>query len=76
MNELARSFLESYRAHMKKEEKVFFPVALGALKPKNWRKIESRESEGEDPRFGDAAEERFVKLRGDILTWGRSNWMA
>ena len=61
---------------MKKEEEVFFPVALCALKPKDWRDIEFRESEGEDPRFGDAAEERFVKLRGDILACGRSNWMA
>ncbi len=67
----ARRFIEAYREHMNKEERVFLPAARRALGAADWAEIDARLSQPEDPLFGAASEERFAALRQDILHWAQ-----
>ena len=66
---LARDFLEHYRAHMRKEEEIFFPAALKALTEEDWKELDGRVTSPADPLFEGAAEERFGPLRKHLLAW-------
>jgi hemerythrin-like domain-containing protein len=67
----ARQFLETYREHMNKEERVFLPAARRALGAADWAEIDARLSQPEDPLFGAPDEARFAALRQDILYWAQ-----
>ena len=66
---LARDFLEHYRAHMRKEEEIFFPAALKALTEEDWKELDGRVTSPANPLFEGAAEERFGPLRAHLLAW-------
>jgi hemerythrin-like domain-containing protein len=73
VHELARAFLDFYRRHIVMEERQFFPAALEALTEQDWQEIEAELSETEDPLFGGEPEERFERLRQDILAWEKAD---
>lgn len=49
------------------EDHVFFPAALKALQPEDWKEIASGTTSRKDPLFSDVAEKRFEALRAYIL---------
>ena len=55
----AREFLDTYRAHMRKEEEIFLPAAERTLDEADWREIDAQIARYEDPVFGPGGEERF-----------------
>lgn len=69
VHEIAAKFLGFYRRHIEMEEGQFFPAAVKALTPEDWRDIEAELNERQDPLFGQQPEERFVALRRNILEW-------
>ncbi len=68
-DETLRGFLDAYRRHMDKEERVFLPAARASLSADDLAEIQDRLDHPEDPLFGAPGEERFAALRQDILTW-------
>ena len=64
---IVRDFIEHERRHMMMEDRDFFPAALKALRPQDWRELASAAIGHEDPLFSDVAEERFDALRAHIL---------
>jgi hemerythrin-like domain-containing protein len=68
----ARSFVEAEREHMKMEEAVFFPIAVGILDQEDWHAIEADFKSVRDPLFGDIAEEEFRNLRDSLLAWEKN----
>ncbi len=73
VHELAREFLDFYRRHIAMEEGRFFPAALEALNEQDWQEIEAQLGEREDPLFGGQPEQRFERLRQDILAWEKAD---
>ena len=71
--DLAREFLEVYRKHIAMEESRFFPAALAALEEADWQAIEAQLGERADPLFGNQADQRFARLRQDILAWEKAD---
>ncbi len=59
---LARSFVETYRRHMAKEEHQFFPEALRTLTPEEWTDIEAEITDPTDPLFHGKAPQRLTTL--------------
>ncbi len=74
--DLAREFLEVYRKHIAMEETKFFPAALAALQEADWEAIEKQLGERADPLFGGAPEQRYSRLREDILAWEKADEAA
>jgi hemerythrin-like domain-containing protein len=64
---IIRDFIESGRRHMMMEDGHFFPAALKALEPEDWREIASTLTARKDPLFSDIVEARFDTLRAHIL---------
>ncbi len=64
-----REFVEHQRQHLKKEELLFFPAAMNALRPEDWAAIDARLDDRKDPLFDSVVEERFRNLRETILRW-------
>jgi hemerythrin-like domain-containing protein len=64
---IIRDFIESERRHMMMEDRHFFPAALKALEPEDWREIASTLTARKDPLFSDIVEARFDTLRAHIL---------
>ncbi len=60
---LARSFVETYRRHMDKEEQQFFPEALRTLTPEDWADIEAEITDPTDPVFQGQATPRPSTLK-------------
>ena len=52
---------------MTKEERVVFPAALNALRPEDWADIALRLADRDDPFYQAGFEEKFNKLRRNIL---------
>ncbi len=73
VHELAREFLDFYRRHIAMEEGQFFPAALKALSEQDWQEIEAQLGEREDPLFGGQPDQRFERLRQDILAWEKAD---
>ena len=76
LHKVAWDFLNYYRKHISMEETRFFPAALEALKPEDWRAIESEADKRGDPLFGEEPEEHFKALRRNILDWDRNERAA
>ncbi len=65
----ARTFLDFYRSHIRKEEEIFFPAALKVLTKEDWAEISEVREIRDDPIFGPKSHERLETLREDILAW-------
>jgi hemerythrin-like domain-containing protein len=65
---LLTDFLISYRRHLAMEEKHFFPAALRELTEGDWEEIDFDAFDRKNPLFSEAVEERFERLREQILT--------
>ena len=62
-------FIEHQRQHLEKEERLLFPAAVKALRPKDWAEIDARLDDRKDPLFDSVVEERFYNLQKTILRW-------
>lgn len=76
LHNVAWEFLNFYRKHISMEEIHFFPAALEALKPDDWRAIEAEVAGRSDPLFGQEPEQHFAALRSDILNWDTNEQAA
>ena len=65
----ARNCVTEFRNHIGQEEDEFFPAAVRYLTPEDWIEIYSEWTAPADPLFGGDLEERFMRLRADIVTW-------
>ena len=68
---LARSFVDSNRAHMVAEEERFLPLVLQVLSPEDWAEIDAQVTDEADPLFGDSVEARFQALHESIVSLDR-----
>ena len=68
----ARTFIEFQRKHMEEEERLFFPVALETLTREDWKELEAKMTDQEDPLFGERVGERYEMLHANILQWERA----
>lgn len=66
---VVQEFVVGQRAHMHKEEAVFFPAAEQTLTAEDWNAIDIQFEIHTDPVFGDNLEERFITLRNRIFSW-------
>ncbi len=64
---IIRDFIEHERQHILMEDRHFFPAALKALKPQDWKDIASTLTVRNDPLFSEVAEARFDAVRAQIL---------
>ncbi len=71
-DKVARDYIKFTRHHMEMEEKHFFPAAERALTKADWDQIEGRIDSDRDPLFSAKVQERFHRLREDILAWEES----
>jgi hemerythrin-like domain-containing protein len=67
VNEVIRDFIDRERQHMEKEELIFFPAALNALRPKDWADIALKLADRRDPLYEPSLEQKFSILRRKIL---------
>jgi hemerythrin-like domain-containing protein len=67
--QLAHRFLEVYRGHIRTEDENFLPAAERALAEEDWAEIDAEMSERGDPLFGPNSEERYARLRQEVLAW-------
>ena len=68
-----RDFIDHQRVHMAMEERLLFPAAANALRPEDWREIDSKWNDKTETLFNVAMEEKCHSLRDRILRWGREN---
>ena len=68
---LARSFVDSNRAHMAAEEERFLPLVLQVLSPEDWSEIDAQVTDETDPLFGNSVEARFQALHESIVSLDR-----
>lgn len=61
--EIAQEFLDAMRCHMQMEEVVFFPAAERSLTDEDWKQVDARVFDKQDPVFDAHAEERYSALR-------------
>jgi hemerythrin-like domain-containing protein len=57
-----RRYIDRLRAHMKSEESALFSRAMVCLTPRDWKVIERRLSDVDDPLFGRTVDSRFRVL--------------
>jgi len=62
--EIIHDFINHERRHMEMEERIFFPAAINALRPKDWADIALKLADRRDPLY---LEEKFNMLRRKIL---------
>ena len=67
VDNIIRDFINHERQHMAMEERVVFPAALNALRPKDWADIALKLADRYDPFYQPGFEEKFNKLRRNIL---------
>jgi hemerythrin-like domain-containing protein len=67
VDDIIRDFIDHERQHMDMEERVLFPAALKALRPEDWADIAQKLANHDDPFYRPGFEEKFNKLRGNIL---------
>ena len=67
VDNVIRDFIDQERQHMAMEERVVFPAALNALRPKDWADIALKLADRYDPFYQPGFEEKFNKLRRNIL---------
>jgi hemerythrin-like domain-containing protein len=64
---IIRDFINHERQHMAMEERVVFPAALKALRPKDWADIALQLADRYDPFYQPGFDEKFNRLRRNIL---------
>jgi hemerythrin-like domain-containing protein len=64
---IIRDFIDGERQHMEMEERIFFPAALNALRPKDWAEIALKLADRRDPLNEPGLERKFGMLRRKIL---------
>lgn len=69
--EAAKDFIDDERRHMRMEDLYFFPIAEHLLTSAEWTQIEGDLTTGRDPLIGGKTEERFRKLREQLIAWER-----
>lgn len=67
VDDIIRDFIDHERQHMDMEERAVFPAALKALRPEDWADIAQKLANHDDPFNRPSFEEKFNKLRGNIL---------
>jgi hemerythrin-like domain-containing protein len=72
-SKVMRDFIDHQRGHMAMEERSLFPAAASALRPEDWREIESKWNDKTETLFNVAMEEKCHSLRDRILRWSREN---
>ncbi len=68
----AGDFIDVQKEHMENEERLFFPVALQVLTPQDWKELEAKMTDQDDPLFGERVGERYKVLHANILQWERA----
>ena len=61
-----RSYVECFRAHIRREEHEIFPVAARALSAADWKAVDAALQLQHDPLFGEKVEKRFESLHRQI----------
>lgn len=67
VDSVVRDFIAHERRHMTMEDQEFFPAALKALTPADWKEIAAAVDHHRDPVFSDVVEDRFRRVREYIL---------
>lgn len=66
--EAGRTFVQTYREHMRLEDEHFFPAAEQSLAPKDWADIEAIWLDPFDPVFTARADAHYRRLRRALLS--------
>lgn len=69
----ARAFATAMRSHIAQEDRDFFPVAEATLTEDDLDRLNSRMPKLDDPLFGTANRDSYVRLRQTILDWSGDN---
>jgi hemerythrin-like domain-containing protein len=64
---IANEYVSHMRQHMHMEEVIFFPIARQALRAEDWADVEARLKRSLDPLRHSGVEDRFARLRAEIL---------
>ena len=67
VDNIIRDFINHERQHMAMEERVVFPAALNALRPKDWADIALTMADRYDPFYQPDFEQKFNRLHRHIL---------
>jgi len=62
VRQACKRYIDRLRAHIQKEEAELFPRAIECLAPRDWRIIEARLNDVDDPLFGRTVDSRFRVL--------------
>lgn len=73
--ELGRHYLETQARHVEIEERILFPTAAEFLKQKDWKEIQRKSDNIEDPLFGANVAERYQYLYEYLLREAADNGM-
>ncbi|MEE8538234.1 MAG: hemerythrin domain-containing protein [Woeseiaceae bacterium] len=73
LSHMIEDFVQFYRRHIDKEEKLFFPAALRTLTAEDWDEIDAQVTDHQDPLFGDKVSRRFRALLDDIVRLNRAD---
>jgi len=68
----ARTFIAALREHIVHEDAEFFPAAEAALTREDREQLTSRLPKLDDPLFGAATRDSYMRLRRNILDWSGS----
>lgn len=64
---LAKDYIDHMRRHMQLEEVIFFPIAKQRLRADDWADVAAQLECDDDPLLGSGVEDRFKKLRDEIV---------
>ena len=73
LSHMIEEFVQFYRRHIDKEEKLFFPAALRTLTAEDWDEIDAQVTDHQDPLCGDKVSRRFRALLDDIVRLNRAD---
>jgi hemerythrin-like domain-containing protein len=65
---LLERYTESYRAHMKTEDEVVFPLAMEIFTPEDWEQAGRRYRQDQDPLFGPVVKQKYQRLAEGLYT--------
>ncbi len=65
----ARAFIAALRDHIAREDREFFPAAEATLTRNDLDRLASRLPKLDDPLFGAADRDSYMRLRRNILKW-------
>ncbi|MCR9212069.1 MAG: hemerythrin domain-containing protein [Proteobacteria bacterium] len=67
----ARDYREALAKHIQMEETLFFPAALSALTADDWKAVEAKALNKDDPLFGHKADREYRALHKVIVDWDK-----